>query len=47
MKKEDPNQVENCFQSFEQHEGRYGYRRIHAELRAKDIKLIIKKYSEL
>ncbi|MEL4024947.1 IS3 family transposase [Lysinibacillus endophyticus] len=36
MKKQDPNQEWETLilKTFEKHKGRYGYRRIHAELKA-------------
>ncbi len=39
MKKEDPDQaLEDLIQSiFEKHDGKYGYRRIHLELKTRGI----------
>lgn len=45
MKQEDPDQAWKTviLETFEQHEGRYGYRRIHAELKAQGHKINHKK----
>ena len=49
MKKENPDQAWKTliFETFEQHEGRYGYRRIHAELKVQGHKINHKKVQRI
>ena len=49
MKQEDPNQAWKTLilELFEQHEGRYGYRRIHVELKAQGHKINHKKVQRI
>lgn len=49
MKQEDPNQAWKTLilKTFEQHEGRYGYRRIHVELKAQGHKINHKKVQRI
>ncbi|WP_093277672.1 IS3 family transposase [Psychrobacillus sp. OK032] len=49
MKQEDPDQAWKTLilETFEQHEGRYGYRRIHAELKAQGHKINHKKVQRI
>lgn len=49
MKQEDPNLTwkKLILESFEQHEGRYGYRRIHVELKAQGHKINHKKVQRI
>ena len=49
MHQEDPNEAWKMLivESFEKHEGRYGYRRIHAELKAKGYLINHKKVQRL
>ncbi|MFF2754460.1 IS3 family transposase [Psychrobacillus sp. NPDC058041] len=49
MKQEDPDQAWKTLilETFEQHEGRYGYSRIHAELKAQGHKINHKKVQRI
>ena len=49
MKVENPDQnLEECIQSiFEDHDGNYGYRRIHLELKNRNLKVNHKKVQRI